>query len=96
VQLDNSCNLQPDAAAGNTADSGTPVTGMFRLIAALALFLEGLAGVYIPVLLRSVEGYEWCVCCAVPCCAALSLRLSFQNVNMNSAGLPLQLAPCVK
>lgn len=71
VQLDNSCNLHSDAAA-NTADSGTPVTGTFRLIAALALFLEGLAGVYIPVLLRSVEGYEWCaLCCAVPCYPAL-------------------------
>jgi hypothetical protein len=32
---------------------------MLRLIAAAALFLEGLAGVYIPVLLRSVQGYEW-------------------------------------
>lgn len=68
VQLDNSCNLHLDAAT-NTADSGTPVTGTFRLIAALALFLEGLAGVYIPVLLRSVEGYEWCA--IVLRCAAL-------------------------
>jgi hypothetical protein len=44
----------------DVGDAGSiPVTGMLRLVAALALFLEGLAGVYIPVLLRSVEGYEW-------------------------------------
>lgn len=58
LQLDNSCDLHLDGAA-NTAEGGMPVTGTFRLAAALALFLEGLAGVYIPVLLRSVEGYEW-------------------------------------
>lgn len=57
VQLDNSCDLHLDAAAHT--DGGMPVTGMLRLVAALALFCEGLAGVYIPVLLRSVEGYEW-------------------------------------
>jgi hypothetical protein len=57
VQLDNLCDLHLDAAG--TTDGGMPVTGMLRLIAALALFCEGLAGVYIPVLLRSVEGYEW-------------------------------------
>lgn len=63
LQLDNSCSFQTDdVAAAGTADPGSvPVTGYLRLIAALALFLEGLAGVYIPVLLRSVEGYEWWV-----------------------------------
>lgn len=62
LQLDDSCNLQPEVAGSTHTDPGSiPVTGMLRLIAALALFLEGLAGVYIPVLLRSVEGYEWWV-----------------------------------
>lgn len=60
TQLDDTCTLQPGAAQHSTADPGSmPVTGMLRLIAAVALFLEGLAGVYIPVLLRSVQGYEW-------------------------------------
>jgi hypothetical protein len=59
TQLDDSCNLHADPSI-EVGDAGSiPVTGMLRLVAALALFLEGLAGVYIPVLLRSVEGYEW-------------------------------------
>lgn len=59
AQLDNSCDLHAEPTM-DVGDAGSiPVTGMLRLVAALALFLEGLAGVYIPVLLRSVEGYEW-------------------------------------
>jgi hypothetical protein len=60
-QLDESCSLSEDpAAAGGLHESvNAPVTNMLRLVAALALFFEGLAGVYIPVLLKSFAGYEW-------------------------------------
>lgn len=58
MQLDNSCDLQVDTTGGGH-DSSIPVTNMLRLIAAAALFLEGVCGVYIPVLLRSLEGFEW-------------------------------------
>jgi hypothetical protein len=61
TQLDESCSISegPAAAGGLHESVNAPVTGMLRLVAALALFLEGLAGVYIPVLLKSFEGYEW-------------------------------------
>lgn len=60
LQLDESCSLSEGAAAGAYHEHvNAPVTGMLRLVAALALFFEGLAGVYIPVLLKSFEGYEW-------------------------------------
>lgn len=61
TQLDESCSLSdgPLAAGGLHETINTPVTSMLRLGAALALFLEGLAGVYIPVLLKSFQGYEW-------------------------------------
>jgi hypothetical protein len=49
----------PAAAGGMNEAVNTPVTNMLRLVAALALFFEGLAGVYIPVLLKSFAGYEW-------------------------------------
>lgn len=70
MQLDETCSLGTGDAASSSAAASTldpsgghagmmPVTGMLRLVAALSLFLEGLAGVYIPVLLKSVQGYEW-------------------------------------
>jgi hypothetical protein len=49
----------PTAAGALQESVNAPVTNMLRLVAALALFFEGLAGVYIPVMLKSFEGYEW-------------------------------------
>lgn len=57
-QLDDTCVITDDSST--LQDPGSiPVTTALRLGAAAALFLEGLIGVYVPVLLKTVEGYEW-------------------------------------
>ncbi|KAF6258712.1 Zinc/iron permease [Scenedesmus sp. NREL 46B-D3] len=87
-QLDESCSLSdgPSAAGGLHETVNTPVTSMLRLGAALALFLEGLAGVYIPVLLKSFQGYEWW----------LSLLNCFSGGVFLAAGLVHLLPHCAE
>lgn len=86
-QLDESCSLSEGAAAGAYHEHvNAPVTGMLRLVAALALFFEGLAGVYIPVLLKSFEGYEWW----------LSLLNCFSGGVFLAAGLVHLLPHCAE
>eukprot|EP00775_Hariotina_reticulata_P010088 gene10088-10243_t len=61
-QLDESCAIGDAPAsglAGFEAAGGSIVSNWLRIGSAVALFLEALAGVYIPVLLTGVEGYEW-------------------------------------
>jgi len=55
-QLDHTCHLG-DAPAPAHPD-GT-VSTQLRTIVAIGLGLEALLGIYIPIMLRSVAGYEW-------------------------------------
>lgn len=60
LQLDETCSITSDPSSSSLEDtSGVLVTSHLRIIAAVALFIEGLIGVYVPVLLKSVEGHEW-------------------------------------
>ncbi|GBF94825.1 zinc permease [Raphidocelis subcapitata] len=55
-QLDSTCQLG-DSPAGPAGDGG--VSMQLRALVAVALGLEALLGIYIPILLRAVPGYEW-------------------------------------
>jgi hypothetical protein len=67
LQLDESCSIGDGPSsdlAGFDAAGGSVVSNWLRIGSAVALFIEALAGVYIPVLLTGVEGYEWWVIAA--------------------------------